>query len=153
MNSKILIIDDEKDICFLLSEILQDEKFITESAYNSTEALNKYNFFKPDLIILDVWLGNSELDGIELLKEFKKIKPDIPIIIISGHGTVDMAVNAIKNGAYDFIEKPFNSEKIVILTNRAIESAKLINENELLKKNCQSFYFIRRQFCFCNKFK
>ena len=73
MNSKILIIDDEKDICFLLSEILQDEKFVTELAFNSSEALNKNKFFKPDLIILDVWLGNSELDGIELLKEFKKL--------------------------------------------------------------------------------
>ena len=132
MNSRILIIDDEKDICFLLSEILQDEKFVTELAFNSSEAINKNKLFKPDLIILDVWLGNSELDGIELLKEFKKIDQSIPVIIISGHGTVDMAVNAIKNGAYDFIEKPFNSEKIVILTNRAIEAAKLINENKLL---------------------
>ena len=79
-------------------------------------------------------MSSSELDGIELLKEFKKLNSNIPVIIISGHGTVDMAVNAIKNGAYDFVEKPFNSEKILILANRAIESAKLINENELLKK-------------------
>jgi len=135
MNSKILIIDDEKDICYLISEILQDEKFITESVSNSSDALKKIVTFKPDLIILDVWLGsNSELDGIELLKKFKIINPIIPVVVISGHGTVDMAVNAIKNGAYDFIEKPFNSEKIIILTKRAIESAKLLNENELLKK-------------------
>ncbi|SVA92948.1 uncharacterized protein METZ01_LOCUS145802, partial [marine metagenome] len=87
------------------------------------------------MIILDVWLGpNSELDGIELLKKLIIINPIIPVIIISGHGTVDMAVNAIKNGAYDFIEKPFNSEKIIILSKRAIESAKLANENKLLKK-------------------
>ena len=134
MNSKILIVDDEKDICFLISEIIQDEKLITESALNSNEALNKFNIFKPDLIILDVWLGNSELDGIELLKEFKQTNPTIPVIIISGHGTVDMAVEAIKNGAYDFIEKPFSSEKIIILIKRALESAKLINENKLLMK-------------------
>ena len=134
MNSKILIVDDEKDICFLISEILHDEKFITESALNSEEAINKFETFEPDLIILDVWLGNSKFDGIELLKKFKKLNPTIPIIIISGHGTVDMAVNAIKNGAYDFLEKPFNSDKILILTKRAIESAKLINENQILKK-------------------
>ena len=134
MNSKVLIIDDEKDICFLISEILNDENFKTVSASNSTDALDKYDKFNPDLIILDVWLGNSDLDGIELLKEFKKLQPKTPVIIISGHGTVDMAVEAIKNGAYDFLEKPFNSEKIVILSKRAIESANLINENELLKK-------------------
>jgi len=131
--SKILIIDDEKDICFLISEILVDEKYTTEYATNSSIALNKFNKFKPDLIILDVWLGNSDLDGIELLKKIKELNPLIPIIIISGHGTVDMAVNAIKNGAYDFIEKPFNSEKIIIVSKRAIESAKLLQENNKLK--------------------
>ena len=135
MNSKVLIIDDEKDICYLISEILQDEKFITESVYNSSEAIKKLETFNPDLIILDVWLGpNSELDGIELLIKIMTINPLIPVIVITGHGTVDMAVSAIKNGAYDFIEKPFNSEKITILSKRAIESAKLINENKLLKK-------------------
>ena len=135
MNSKVLIIDDEKDICYLISEILQDEKFITESVTNSSEVIKKLETFRPDLIILDVWLGpNSELDGIELLKKIMTINPLIPVIVITGHGTVDMAVNAIKNGAYDFIEKPFNSEKITILSKRAIESAKLANENKLLKK-------------------
>jgi len=135
MNSKVLIIDDEKDICYLISEILQDEKFITESVLNSNEALKKLDTFRPDLIILDVWLGSkSELDGIELLKKIMIINPLIPVIVITGHGTVDMAVSAIKNGAYDFIEKPFNSEKITILSKRAIESAKLANENKVLKK-------------------
>ena len=119
MNSKVLIIDDEKDICYLISEILQDEKFITESALNSSEAIKKLETFRPDLIILDVWLGpNSELDGIELLKKIMTINPLIPVIVITGHGTVDMAVSAIKNGAYDFIEKPFNSEKIIILSKK-----------------------------------
>ena len=116
MSSKVLIIDDEKDISLLISEILNDENYITESAINSSEAIKKYISFKPDLIILDVWLGKSELDGIELLQEFKKLNPSLPIIIISGHGTVDMAVKAIKNGAYDFLEKPFNSDKILILS-------------------------------------
>ena len=131
--SKILIIDDEKDICFLISEIMVDEKYITDYATNSDIAVNKFTKFKPDLIILDVWLGNSDLDGIELLKKFKELNPLIPIIVISGHGTVDMAVNAIKSGAYDFIEKPFNSEKINIVSKRAIESARLLQENKKLK--------------------
>ena len=126
--SKVLIIDDENDICFLISEILNDENFNCETANNSSQALEKFNSFNPDLLILDVWLGNSEYDGIELLKKIKFLNPLIPIIIISGHGTVDMAVNAIKNGAYDFIEKPFNSDKLVVTSKRAIESAKLIKE-------------------------
>ena len=134
MKSKVLIVDDEKDICFLISELLKDENYITASANNSNEALKEFSTFNPDLIILDVWLGNSELDGIELLKEFKKFNPFIPIIIISGHGTVNMAVNAIKSGAYDFLEKPFNSDKLIVLLKRAIENANLIKENNLLKK-------------------
>ena len=130
---RTLIIDDESDICFLISEILNDENFICETAKDSNEALDIFNDLNPELIILDVWLGKSELDGIELLKKFKDLNPLIPIIIISGHGTVDMAVNAIKNGAYDFIEKPFNSDKIIVTSLRAIESAKLIKENNKLK--------------------
>ena len=130
---KILIIDDEKDICFLISEILKDEDYITASAQNSDDAIKVYNEINPDLIILDVWLSNSKLDGIELLKEFKILDSKIPIIIISGHGTVDLAVKSIKNGAYDFLEKPFNSDKLIILTKRAIESSQLISENKDLK--------------------
>ena len=131
--SRVLVIDDENDICFLISEILNDESHICETANNSEIALIKFNKFNPDLVILDVWLGNSELDGLQLLLKFKELNPLVPIIIISGHGTVDMAVNAIKNGAYDFIEKPFNSEKITITSRRAIESASLLKENTKLK--------------------
>jgi len=131
---KVLIIDDEKDICFLISEILKDEKYLTYSALNSHEAISYFNKYNPDLVILDVWLSNSKLDGIEILKEFKKINNNVPVIIISGHGTVDLAVSAIKNGAYDFLEKPFNSDKLVILAKRAIESSRLINENKDLKE-------------------
>ena len=130
---KVLIIDDEKDICFLISEILKDEKYTTFTAQNSDEAISSFNKNKPDLVILDVWLSNSKLDGIEILKEFKNLNNNIPVIIISGHGTVDLAVSAIKNGAYDFLEKPFNSDKLTILSKRAIESSKLINENRNLK--------------------
>tara|TARA_Y100001970_G_scaffold63129_1_gene80788 strand:- start:1658 stop:2992 length:1335 start_codon:yes stop_codon:yes gene_type:complete len=131
---KVLIVDDEKDICFLISEILKDEKFLTYTALNSNEAKTSFNKYNPDLVILDVWLSKSKLDGIEILKEFKKINYNVPVIIISGHGTVDLAVSAIKNGAYDFLEKPFNSDKLVILANRAIESSRLVNENKNLKE-------------------
>ncbi len=135
---KVLIIDDEKDICFLISEILKDENYNTSIALNSEEAINKFNEIKPDLVILDVWLSNSKLDGIEILKEFKSINVNIPIIIISGHGTVDLAVKSIKNGAYDFLEKPFNSDKLIILTRRAIESSSLLSENKNLKDTYMS---------------
>ena len=130
---KILIIDDEKDICFLISEILKDENYITESAQNSDDAIKKFDNLNPDLIILDVWLSSSKLDGIDLLKKFKSLKKNIPVIIISGHGTVDLAVSAIKNGAYDFLEKPFNSDKLIILAKRAIENSILSSENTDLK--------------------
>jgi two-component system, NtrC family, nitrogen regulation response regulator NtrX len=131
---KVLIIDDEKDICFLISEILKDERYTTYTAQNSDEAIANFKKNKPNLVILDVWLSNSKLDGIEILKEFKNINNNIPVIIISGHGTVDLAVSAIKNGAYDFLEKPFNSDKLIILSNRAIESSRLKNENQDLKE-------------------
>ena len=131
---KVLIIDDEKDICFLISEILKDEKYITYTAQNSDEAIDSFNKINPDLVILDVWLSNSQLDGIEILKEFKKINNNVPVIIISGHGTVDLAVSSIKNGAYDFLEKPFNSDKLLILAKRAIESSRLLDENKNLKE-------------------
>ncbi len=131
---KVLIIDDEKDICFLISEILKDEKYLTYTALNSNEAFTKFNKYNPDLVVLDVWLSNSKLDGIEILKELKKINSNVPVIIISGHGTVDLAVSSIKNGAYDFIEKPFNSDKLLILVKRAIESSKLSRENKNLKE-------------------
>lgn len=153
MKSKVLIIDDEKDICFLIAQILNDEKFITSTATNSDDALKKYNIFNPDLIILDVWLGTSKLDGIELLKKIKSFDPLIPIIIISGHGTVDMAVNAIKNGAYDFLEKPFNSDKITILSKRAIENLNLLKENYQLRKITSSDVTIIGKSNFINDLK
>ena len=123
---KVLIIDDEKDICFLISEILKDENYNTSIALNSDEAISKFNEIKPDLIILDVWLSNSKLDGIEILKEFKSINSNIPIIIISGHGTVDLAVKSIKNGAYDFLEKPFNSDKSVSYTHLTLPTKRIV---------------------------
>ena len=143
MKKKILIIDDEKDICFLISEILKDENYLTTNSNNSENAIKKFQDIKPDLIILDVWLDGSELDGLNLLKHFKSINSNIPIIMISGHSTIDMAVKAIKEGAYDFIEKPFDTNKLLIITKRAIESSNLIKENiELRKLNIKNYEII-----------
>ena len=110
------------------------QNYQTKKVYNSKDAIKIFNELNPDLIILDVWLDGNKEDGLDLLRYFRKINSTIPIIMISGHSTVDMAVQAIKEGAYDFIEKPFTSEKIFILTKRALESAKLVNENKLLMK-------------------
>ena len=151
--SRVLIIDDENDICFLISEILNDESFVCDIANNSSKAIEKFYKFKPDLIILDVWLGNSELDGIELLLKLKSLKSTLPIIIISGHGTVDMAVNAIKNGAYDFIEKPFNSDKLIVTVKRAVESAYLLKENNKLKSIVNPIIPLIGNSSFINNFK
>ena len=143
MKKKELIIDDEKDICFLISEILKDENYLTTNSNNSENAIKKFHDIKPDLIILDVWLDGSELDGLNLLKHFKSINSNIPIIMISGHSTIDMAVQAIKEGAYDFIEKPFDTNKLLIITKRAIESSNLIKENiELRKLNIKNYELI-----------
>ena len=143
MKKKILIIDDEKDICFLISEILKDENYLTTNSNNSKNAIKKFHDINPDLIILDVWLDGSELDGLNLLKHFKSINSNIPIIMISGHSTIDMAVKAIKEGAYDFIEKPFDTNKLLIITKRAIESSNLIKENiELRKLNIKNYELI-----------
>ena len=143
MKKKVLIIDDEKDICFLISEILKDENYLTTNSNKSNDAIEKFHDINPDLIILDVWLDGSELDGIKLLKYFKNVNSNIPIIMISGHSTIDMAVQAIKEGAYDFIEKPFDTNKLLIITKRAIESLNLIKENiELKKLNIKNYELI-----------
>ena len=142
-NKNILIIDDEKDIRMSISDILNDEGYSSVTAKNSNEALDhlEENYF--DTIILDVWLNESELDGIEILKKIKKDKPEIPVIIISGHGNIEMAVDAIKNGAYEFIEKPFSSERLLLTVKRSIESYLVKIENKSLKrKNLDDYEFI-----------
>ena len=106
--SDILIVDDERDIRELISDILEDEGFSTRLAGNSDDAMNAINAETPGLIILDIWLKDSKMDGIDILKAVKRDNPDVPIVIISGHGNIEIAVAAIKQGAYDFIEKPFN---------------------------------------------
>ena len=138
--SNILIIDDEIDISESIVAILTDEGFSCDSASNSNEAIQLIDINKYDLIILDVWLNDPEYDGIKLLKFIKKKDLKIPIIIISGHGSIDMAVEAIKEGAYEFVEKPFKSERLILSVSRALEVNLIREENKELKEISFSKY-------------
>lgn len=129
----ILIVEDETDIRNLIAGILQDEGYETREAATSDEALAAVRRREPNLVILDVWLKGSSMDGIELLDVLKQNAPDLPIIIISGHGTVETAVSAIRKGAYDYIVKPFKADKLIVTAMRALEAAKLRQENKELK--------------------
>jgi two-component system nitrogen regulation response regulator NtrX len=132
--SDILIVDDERDIRELISDILIDEGFATRLAGNSDDAMAAINAEAPALIILDIWLKDSRMDGIDILKTVKRDNPDIPVVIISGHGNIEIAVAAIKQGAYDFIEKPFNIEQLLVVIRRAMETSRLRRENQNLKR-------------------
>lgn len=133
MTSDILIIDDEADIRDLVSDILKDSGFTTRTAHNSDSAFQALAERVPTAIILDIWLQGSELDGLGILEMVKKKYPNLPIIMISGHGNIETAVNAIKIGAYDFIEKPFKEDRLLLIVARALEHARLSNENHELK--------------------
>jgi two-component system nitrogen regulation response regulator NtrX len=132
--NKILIIDDEIDITESISAILTDDGFNCTKASNSEEAIAFLSNELFDLIILDVWLNDPDYDGIKLLKLIKKKKIKTPVIIISGHGNIDMAVDAIKEGAYEFIEKPFKSERLHLSVSRALEVKLIRDENKELKE-------------------
>ena len=134
MKENILIVDDEPDIRDVISAILNDEGYKTTCVSNAQEAQAKINIEIPSLIILDIWMRDSTMDGLSLLNWIKDSNPEIPILMISGHGTVEIAVNAIKAGAYDFIEKPFKSEKLLFMVSRALENSELKKENEELKQ-------------------
>ncbi len=129
----ILIVDDEKDIRELVSDILVDEGFSTRLAANSDQTFDAINAEAPKLIILDIWLKESKLDGIDILKHVRLNNPDIPVVIISGHGNIEIAVAAIKQGAYDFIEKPFNIDQLMVVISRAMETSRLRLENASLR--------------------
>ncbi|MDI3337324.1 sigma-54 dependent transcriptional regulator [Defluviimonas aestuarii] len=130
----ILIVDDERDIRELISDILKDEGFTTRLASNSDECMAEINAEPPALMVLDIWLKDSRMDGIDILKTVKRDNPDIPIIIISGHGNIEIAVAAIKQGAYDFIEKPFNIDQLTVVIARAMETSRLRRENASLRR-------------------
>ncbi|MEO0665792.1 MAG: sigma-54 dependent transcriptional regulator, partial [Pseudomonadota bacterium] len=134
MTSDILIVDDEKDIRELISDILEDEGFATRLAGNSDEAMGHINTDPPGLLILDIWLKDSRMDGIDILKTVKRDNPDVPVVIISGHGNIEIAVAAIKQGAYDFIEKPFNIDQLLVVIRRAMEASRLRRENSQLRR-------------------
>ncbi|MBV9584788.1 MAG: sigma-54-dependent Fis family transcriptional regulator [Alphaproteobacteria bacterium] len=133
MAHDILIVDDEADIRMLIAGVLRDEGYATREAGDSGEALAAIHTRQPTLVILDIWLQGSELDGIAILRQLRAEMPSVPVIMISGHGTIETAVEAIKMGAYDFIEKPFKADRLLLLVARAIEAAQLRRENAELK--------------------
>ncbi len=133
MASDILIVDDESDICELVAGLLQDEGYGTRTARDSDGALNEIRSRRPNLLFLDIWLQGSRLDGLQLLDTVKEQHPDMPVVMISGHGNIETAVAAIKRGAYDFIEKPFKADRLVLVADRALETSRLKREVRELK--------------------
>lgn len=132
--SDILITDDERDIRELISDILKDEGYTTRLAANSEDCMAAINAEPPALMILDIWLKDSQMDGIDILKKVRRDNPDVPVVIISGHGNIEIAVAAIKQGAYDFIEKPFNIDQLLVVIARAMETSRLRRENSDLRR-------------------
>ena len=133
MAAEILIVDDEADIRDLVAGILQDEGYAARTARNSDDALAAIVARRPNLVFLDIWLQGSKLDGLQLLEVIKQEHPDLPIVMISGHGNIETAVAAIKRGAYDFIEKPFKADRLVLVADRALETSRLKQEVKQLK--------------------
>jgi two-component system, NtrC family, nitrogen regulation response regulator NtrX len=134
MASDILIVDDEADIRELVAGILQDEGFETRTARDSDTAMSAIELQRPSLLFLDIWLQGSKLDGLQLLENVKGHHPELPVVMISGHGNIETAVSAIKRGAYDFIEKPFKADRLVLVANRALENSRLKREVKELKQ-------------------
>jgi two-component system, NtrC family, nitrogen regulation response regulator NtrX len=133
MSKDILIVDDEPAIREVVSAILEDEGYKPRLAANSEEALREVDRRPPGLVLLDIWLEGSRMDGVQILERVKADQPDVPVIMFSGHGTIETAVAAIKKGAYDFIEKPFKSDRLLLAIERAIEASRLKRENADLK--------------------
>ena len=132
--SDILVVDDERDIRELICDILRDEGYTTRMAGNSDDCMAELNRAAPGLMILDIWLKDSNMDGIDILSHVKRDNPEVPVVIISGHGNIEIAVAAIKQGAYDFIEKPFNIDQLLVVIRRAMEASKLRRENASLRR-------------------
>jgi len=134
MALDILIVDDERDIRELVSGVLSDEGYDCRTAGDSTAALQLIDERRPSLVLLDVWLHGSPMDGLEVLDAIKQREPELPVIIFSGHGNIDTAVSAVSRGAMDFIEKPFEAERLLMLVERATETEKLRRENVRLRQ-------------------
>ena len=134
MALEVLVVDDEADIRELVSGVLEDEGYAVRPAADSTSALDAIEDRRPSLVLLDVWLQGSRMDGLQMLQEVKRRDPNLPVLMISGHGNLDTAVAAIREGAIDFIEKPFEAERLVHLVSRATETDRLRRENEDLRQ-------------------
>ncbi len=137
MALEILIVDDEADIRTLVSGVLEDEGYQTREASDSTSAFGAIEQRRPSLVVLDIWLQGSKFDGIEILERVCHENPGLPVIMMSGHGNIETAVTAINLGAYDFIEKPFNSDRLLLIVKRALEASKLRRENEELRMRAE----------------
>lgn len=135
MALDILVVDDEKDIRELVAGVLSDEGYECRTAGNSTAALAAVDERRPSLVLLDVWLHGSQMDGLEVLDAIKAREPELPVIIFSGHGNIDTAVSAVSRGAMDFIEKPFEAERLLLLVARATETERLRRENARLRED------------------
>ena len=133
MTGDVLVVDDEADIRELVAAILQDDDYQVRTAKDSESALAAINARKPSLVVLDIWMSGGGMDGLELLDVVKGLDSDLPVIMISGHGNIEMAVSAIKRGAYDFLEKPFKSDRLLLLVERALEATNLKRENRRLR--------------------
>ena len=143
MSTEILIVDDNADIRNILNDLINDAGYKTRIAANYNQALTEIDKKLPDVAIIDVKLDKGDNDGIELLSHIKKKNKDIPVIIISGHANIEMAVKSLKSGAFEFIQKPFDQERLMNFINRAIENFKLKNQNkELETKLFHSFELI-----------
>jgi two-component system, NtrC family, nitrogen regulation response regulator NtrX len=143
MSTDILVVDDEPDICELISGVLEDEGYSVRTALTADAALEAVRQRAPGLVVLDVWLQGSDMDGLSLLRFLKSIDVLMPVIVISGHGNIETAVAAIRRGAYDFIEKPFKTNRLVHLVERALESSALKRENATLRtKSLASEHFV-----------
>jgi two-component system nitrogen regulation response regulator NtrX len=138
MANDILIVDDEADIRDLVAGILDDEGFKTRTARDSDTALAEISTRRPNLIFLDIWIQGSRLDGLQLLEQIKREHAEVPVVMISGHGNIETAVAAIKRGAYDFIEKPFKADRLILVANRALETSRLKREVRELKQHAPS---------------
>ena len=135
MSADILIIDDEADIRDLVAGILEDEGHQARTAANADAALQEIATRRPSLVFLDIWIQGSRLDGLQLLDVIKEQHADLPVVMISGHGNIETAVSAIKRGAYDFIEKPFDAKRLLVTVRNALERQKLNNLVVLLYLN------------------
>ncbi len=133
MAHDILIVDDEADIRLLVGGLLEDEGYQTREVADSDGALEMLRTRAPGLVLLDIWLQGSRLDGLGILKEIKAHAPEVPVVMMSGHGTIETAVQAIKDGAYDFVEKPFQADRLLLVVQRAVEAARLREENAELR--------------------